>query len=612
MVSSLPQVINFPLHRSCQANIDNTTTSSSGSRQKDTNRTSRSYVGENASQPSSPDRVSGSDAATIPVKLRCGIRPRELRTIWRIHLQSFPIEYDRAYYRWLSGPDCMSVVALTTPEAYQTMQKSQYGEGPRSVRNKNKHEDLASITQLSVEQLSRIDPPAEGDSIVQRMRAETDEMIRELEDVEEEVERGGMMDANEPSHSKHDNNVTGNHASDDEGGSNQNFSVVIGLAAGELGYARDQGRHLFTNPTCYLCSLAIDPIFRGLGFGGALLDHFLDYVANVPVRASSYLHYDTSRIAEILKTTSSFTKAFIEASHLPNGGNVGIKAWGSADFLREPAGVATPTEGGRKKKSRIMENILKYAGSWVPSWLWARRTPQRQTVHDVPSGQVEYPSYTRGPELNTLFEGLASLERDWAGQDPVVQRGVREVWLHCIANDLFLMNFYTRRGFRLMRTIKNFYDTDSLGFDANFLLYTTKPSPHGRPPIDANFSDRREDGQHKDSCKLRTQLERIQETSPSSKDEAGGSMQDNSFISCKETTAPSFLWLTPSVYKDICHIETMSFEKCRREWEMSMSLWRDSATVQTPALNSIKEIIFTYNAVLTVLTVSWLLYKMTS
>ncbi|CCW69597.1 unnamed protein product [Phytomonas sp. Hart1] len=518
--------------------------------------------------PSIPEGVQ--DDPPFPLRLRCGVRPRELGAIWRLHLRSFPIAYNRDYYRWLSGPSCLSVVALTTPAASQAIRGS-----PENKKTKKKSpavgEELVSITQLHVRGISD----------------------------EEGVDFTPMI------HSPSD---TDDPTAGDNDASEENYSVVIGLAAGEIGYARHQRGYLFTNPTCYLCSLAIDPIFRRLGLGGILLDYFIDYVRNMPLRASLFLHYDPSSIAKVLKLTL-FAESSINTASLSNDVNAGVKVGGCADSSKDPAKVGIFTEEGVKERHWIMDAILKSKDLWTPSWMRIRRARERWMGEDHTLDHATCSSNTKNPDLDTLFQGAAPLEGDFAGQDPIVQRGVREVWLHCIAKDLFLMSFYTRRGFQLIRTLKNFYEIGSSYFDASFLVYSAEPSPRGNPHIDANLLYGEENGQPNDSNKLQAQPERVQKVYSSLENNVVGAVHDDFFTSSEGIIVPLFMRLSPPFYQEVDQIVLKSSDKCRQEWKFYMSIRESFSTTQPLKSDTIKEFFFASSALLPILTVTWIIYK---
>lgn len=486
---------------------------------------------------------------SIPVEVRWGVEPQFLAQLVQLHDCSFPIDYDAEYYRWLLGevtPNSLVFVAYTTAEDYWRLQE-------RHATRSTAAESLVATAAASAAASPRAEKGLREEG---KRRSLTAELAA--------ARASGEVPFHITSHhctAKRDevaalvaarckaSTVVPSSTVDEDDPAPSPFTVVIGFAAGMMGYAQHTDGQLLTNPTGYLGSLAVDPILRGCGLGDRLLGLFLQYITSrVPLRAADYLHYDAHSMYELVLAQDQK-----ETQAVTTVGSGGVSA---AEAAEDVSAVGTSHEAGLihtllALPRKTAAHLLHYVLADVFAWLERRKLRDTLTAQGLSDEAVQ--ERLRQADLRALGV-LESLTPDqFSRANPIMQIGVREVWLHCLKGDMALRSFYEKRGFCVMRALSGYFEIQDVKHDAVLLVYTPPPKSAG----DSTELSR----QPNLSAVVDTMLCKPQESACCSASVPAHpqSIKATSAISSSPT------WLTRDVYTDV-DISLQSVTRCRHAW----------------------------------------------
>jgi ribosomal protein S18 acetylase RimI-like enzyme len=420
-----------------------------------------------------PTETKGS--TRIAVRLRWGFEAADLRRVYEMHEDAFPLSYGPAYYEWLLNHDaCMGLVATVTAKTY-----TQFADATTAVEGKGFNVDLMTSEEDSIplQWFPGYTPSPAGaaagprplpPSASQRPltaeviseRAQVDAMLTDLEYIAKRKEHAQTKNAPvgtaEP------------HATDADADA---YTEVIGFILGQCAYARHDAGHLFTNPTTYIGSFVVDPRFQRCGLGSALLQRFLVYVTQQrPLYAQDYLHYDERKLIAMLvqaqlkkRNTHSVAVAQEKDSEGARPSTTTTIAAASAAAADKPA-----------KPARFPSLLHQIASAYLPeavTWWEDRQARRRLRAQGLTEDQIDAQRFRDGLAPDVLTDEEAEEVRREA-RHFVVQTGMHEVWLHCLPGNMKATQLYARRGFQLHRLLKDYYDIGTEKYDANLLVYS--------------------------------------------------------------------------------------------------------------------------------------------
>lgn len=429
----------------------------------------------------------------IPLELRWGVNGGNLRAIWLLHEQVLDTCYTTSHYESLLGNSWLSLIAYTSREAYDAVMSNVASAAPTlssSDSSTKQTTDAAAgscsstsdasagaadggstrtvsgaSSLLSRLRLSLADTIATDTADVSRIHA-IDEMIMQAE------RRAGVTSGELNMHHGHAvlppsaaadrdgcRRVNGEAASLEAGAAERDTrkqpstaapcDVVIGFAIGALGYAGYGAADLLcVNPTGYVGFVGVAPAFQSCGIGSALMQHLLHYMTHdLPIHANAYLHYNEAGMRRLVCGTS-------RSDSSTNGSRRNGPSESDAPIARIDAGDASSSSSSscQKTQSAACDTDEVSAAS-------AASTSAADKDDEENSGAAS-----------------ACADDDAVDVNPIIQYGVREVWLHCLHDRPALLNFYRRLHFREVRELRDFYFFKNSVHDAYFLLYTKPPS----------------------------------------------------------------------------------------------------------------------------------------
>ncbi|KAH9589111.1 hypothetical protein LSM04_002320 [Trypanosoma melophagium] len=204
------------------------------------------------------------------------------------------------------------------------------------------------------------------------------------------------------------------------GDSSNSYSVVVGFCIGQVAHCRRRDGQIVPSPTGYLGSFAVDARLRCRGIGELLLRRFISYMLfYIPV--PRYLFLDSPEGMSSTSMTTTGTRTMMET--------------GLMTLLM----------------SRL-ENIILYIFGY-PFDREKRKYSEEKKEEAV----------SRDTECNRK-DSLPSLISNEN------QYGLNEVWLHCLAENTKLLEYYYKRGFRRVMVKPQFYTFDGETHDGMLLV----------------------------------------------------------------------------------------------------------------------------------------------
>lgn len=446
----------------------------------------------------------------ITVRLRWGFETADLRRVYEMHEDAFPLSYNPSFYEWLLDHDaCMALVATVTADAYthwtnttaMEEEEQAMSAGAEAVAADAPLAWFPGYTPSPAEAAAgpRSVPPSASqrpptvEVILERARI--DSTLTELEYI---AQRNRDKEAKTAEHTNSEK------ARNTEDSGAAAYTQVIGFILGQCAYARHDAGHLFTNPTAYIGSFVVDPRFQRCGLGSALLERFLTYVTKQrPLYAQDYLHYDERKlIAMLVKAQVQRRRAPIEAAMageaINNSSSSNYNNNTSTETKKEQreeekeedgarytkknnnngGGSGAKSQGGKPSKASraqnlpsFIEQIIAVLFPEVLAWWEDKRARQRLRARGMTDDEVDAQRFRDCLASDTLSdEEVDEVRRN--AQHFLVQTGMREVWLHCLPGNMKATQLYARRGFRLHRLLKDYYDISGERYDANLLLYS--------------------------------------------------------------------------------------------------------------------------------------------
>lgn len=432
----------------------------------------------------------------LPIELRWEVQARDLNALWVLHEEAFPIAYDAAYYQWLVGPNCIGLVAFTTPTALAEVcyelrrRQSIFAEGSASSLSSSTAAAAASVAPPSPMAQSRsaasavpfstvLRPPTVSQQplTAQRMaeRAELQLLFAELQAAADDVGAETRVTSERNGASTGARNATPDRNEDDggEGEEAETFTVPVGIIAGHLSYARHSSGYWLTNPTAYIGSFAVDARLRGCGVGDVMLRQFLPFLTrDYPLCAKDYLHYDEERMRRLVAATQPEEERTEDASSPPQA---------------EQSEPAAPEGAPATSSSTVLRTSAADSPSVVgPRVLgWGKRLA-RLLLPEVLEWYDERADTRRGGHKRSYLAWAFTPRSAPPAPNPLIQKGVGEVWLHCLSSDEALVQFYCKRGFRVMQVLNDYYEFCEGRHRASLLLYT--PPPPLPPAVQSSSS----------------------------------------------------------------------------------------------------------------------------
>lgn len=618
----------------------------------------------------------------FPVELRWGLPLRDLPAVWRLHELSLPLSYDMWYYDELLSERSLCLVAYTTPEAFAGLHSKDKkgnglqeggGEGQSALEDTSDTDSNASFQEVS-STVAAAEARLRTDGYSERF---VDQLATEVA-----TELAATL-ALEEQHSCKDVGVDGDGgvalpSSRELTESGSAFTEVVGFAASGITFARDRQHTLFVNPTVYLVTLAVLPRARCLGIGRELLQSLLLFVTEfLPLRASHYLHYSEERMRSMVwrtlqKAPSAPGTSSDEAGQRKADAAAPRPTHTSSAGSSEGRPPVKATGSGRAKDEEGTYSLWETAAHlfFPEAFLWLERRRLRKALiagglsekeasEEVErrylGGQEQREEEEEGPHAagpsaeDEFFKALSSSERQGL-LNPVIQFGVREVWLHCIADDRPLKRFYQSIGFTVAREVlPGYYHYGGEAHDASLLLYRKKetdckrkvtrdanavslcgetdlatlatmrgavkeekqpPPPPPPPPLDKEGGTTRT----RSLVTLRRRVVRGAEERKEEERTGGGTCASSEEPANPPGLPPSskqshVKWLSPATYGEVEDVDFSSVSKAREKWEAAWKPQRAKERDVTSWGEQAKEIALTLNALLCLLAVCYFAYN---
>ncbi|SYZ64770.1 hypothetical_protein (plasmid) [Leishmania braziliensis MHOM/BR/75/M2904] len=471
-----PEMVHLPI-------ITSTTTTSTSS-------SSSSSVCNDTEVTTSPPE----STTHISLRLRWGVQATELRRVYEIHEEAYPIRYAASYYEWLLNHDaCMGLVALATQEMYR-----KWTERWREAKGNTTKVAAAQTAYSASTSCASAAPPVPPPVSQCSMTADAVQERTLVERAIAEQERIAALKAADRSH-KGANNVLNSS----EGSDAAAHTVVVGFILGQMAYARHDAGHLLSNPTAYIGSFAVDLPFQTCGVGSVLLERFITYVTQQrPLYAQDYLHYDERKLialladAQVKQRTAGAEKLLdgtptSAAGGVSEGGGDGSRQETNASSDAPPptscaalSQSSNPTSG----HSSIFKDLLSTYLPELHNWMEDRQARLRLRSCGLTEDEINAQRLRDRLAPDVLTDEEADEVRRKARRF-VVQTGVRDVWLHCLPGNLKATTFYAHRGFGLHRELKGYYDINGVSYDAHLLhCVCGSDEPSALPTASAELS----------------------------------------------------------------------------------------------------------------------------
>ncbi|ORC92722.1 acetyltransferase [Trypanosoma theileri] len=236
----------------------------------------------------------------------------------------------------------------------------------------------------------------------------------------DKMEKSTSTDDNNNDNDDNDDSKNGDGTHDvNNSDSSTSYSVVVGFCIGQLAHCRQRNGQLVPSPTGYLGSFAVDARLRCRGLGELLLERFISYMFfHIPVPRHLFLNNP--------EETSSATKTTIT--------------------------IATMKTSAMNWWMSLLEKVTLYIFGYP--FAFGKTTCGEERKEEL---------VLRETERSDLYV-LPNLHNNGS------QRGVKEVWLHCLAEDTKLLLYYFKRGFRRVLVIPQFYTFDGETHDGMLLV----------------------------------------------------------------------------------------------------------------------------------------------
>lgn len=523
------------------------------------------------SLPLPPGPATTGEPVRLALEFRWGATAADLRALWLLHEHQFPSSYfDADYYRRICDGRYAVLGAYTTKEGYTAayehrMESFRDEDAAAETPAHTLNDRSAAAQQHSCQEIYAGQFPPLLDAAQAENWAAVNAVVEEELYVMEQKQAKEAEQAGEAAAA----------AAASEAPPASPYVQLVGVVVSLLGYAEHESGHLLTNPTCYIGSIATDPILQSCGLGRLLLGRFADDVFHkLPLHASRYLHYDEQRMLKLVKANSAEKEA------------------------------AAPAAAPHKEAAQETEGYLMTAARLlVPSFAtWLQDLQARQALRAAGVSEAEITEQQRRDASGELTPA------EQAMVDPIVQTGVREIFLHCLAERTELVAFYERYGFRLLRMVPNFYPMPDGTTKAScfFVLPAPKASAsNGKSTSGAAAAEDLSDIARKKREAIEATIRRrhrVAETmtaaatgaDPENEEEAEEAEEE------KEKVRVQPLWLTDDIYKEVRNINLSAVENCRYFFQNRRAKlsWQDR----------LQEWVFAGNAIVAFFFILWWFY----
>lgn len=319
-------------------------------------------------------------------------------------------------------------------------------------------------------------------------------------------------------------------------------SVMVGLVAGQPTYAsvpallfpsvQDDEEVFFVNPVQYIGAIAVSPLLRQCGVGGELLSLYTTCVyTQYPVRLRSFLHHRLQVLQEAPAHRGAKSKSVgwaegktavrreEEEEEEEDGGGADSSTTTTSQVrfhLQDPSLVEDSwlqlSSGSAASGTREQQELGLYPRNNNKKKFGAPPTKPdddtRGLAHTVQfplspaSRTIAMACRPRNSERGSGFVPAAAEEAEeqrWRygasvqgaeNENPVVQYGYEGgIWLHCLASDTSLRQFYAKRGYKEICELPEYYEFDGATHTAALLCYRPHlPSPRTRTRTGADHA----------------------------------------------------------------------------------------------------------------------------
>ncbi|KAG5507662.1 hypothetical protein JKF63_06611 [Porcisia hertigi] len=409
-------------------------------------------------------------STNLSVRLRWGVQATELRRIHKIHEDVYPILFNASFYKSLLDHDTsMCLMALVTEETYrECLERRRVAKDAVLETAPAPSESASSSWWPSLNSTDLTHPPPVSQCSVTAEIMEERALIECAIAEQESLAARKKADAG-PAATK--------GVSQEEEGDAATHTVVIGLVIGQNVYARHDKGHLFANPTSYINSFAVDPLFQRCGVGRTLIHRFITYVTQRrPLYAQDYLHYDQRKLIALLadakikkrkavmdtRPDSTVSSTAVCPSKIGGDGNRHEKD----DCTSAPPQLSSPASA----RPSFLQNLVSMFLPELQSWMEDRQARHRLRSRGLTEDEIDAQRYRECLAPSLLTDEEADEVRREA-RTFVVQVGVADVWLHCLRTNTKAITFYAHHGFNLHRVIDAFYTINGTAYDGHLLHY---------------------------------------------------------------------------------------------------------------------------------------------
>lgn len=244
--------------------------------------------------PSSSSFITSSSSlvqAEIPIEFRWGVKRSQLKELKALHKVSFPLDYDLDYYEWFFFASTLTLVAYTTPGGFQQL----------NALRKKEHEWNGADSHEEVNPFGCVPYHTNADHVQELLGVPSSSfrLCPVLHQTSQDSTNYcsvmvGLVSGHPSYPSLHSARGVGESLQDDQpaqdsGGTFWKFcSSFFSEKKESLKFPEEL---LFVNPVMYIGSIAVHPVLRQSGVGGALLDVFIHYVVHdAPIHLHAFLH----------------------------------------------------------------------------------------------------------------------------------------------------------------------------------------------------------------------------------------------------------------------------------------------------------------------------------
>lgn len=238
----------------------------------------------------------------IPIEFRWGVKKSQLKDLIAIHKVSFPLDYPTQYYDWFWLPSTITLVAYTTPSGFrqlyalrQMAKRGSRGGGGEGV-NPFGCDPYCTGQMDLMEMLGELSPRSSlffGTSSSSTRSSEYCSVMVGF--VSGHSSYPTLVHSLQSEKSLPDKNSP-------RGGKRPLLKSFLSFFSGKSDSHEFPKELFFVNPVMYIGSIAVHPVLRRSGVGGALLEAFIQYVVHyAPIHLLSFLH---SRVQIYLEKSS--------------------------------------------------------------------------------------------------------------------------------------------------------------------------------------------------------------------------------------------------------------------------------------------------------------------